>query len=92
MQSVTLSSQTYDEVQELLGSITKSVSMSETKSCSMTCQSVSEGKEMRLIEDKLSEVKARLISQARQVERMLYCWTHNIMPYRHHQVLDTNAG
>ena len=57
----------------------KSKSMLETKLCSMTCQSVSEGKEMRLIEDELSKVKVRLRSQARQVERMLHCWTHNVL-------------
>ena len=91
MQSVTLSSQTYDKVRDLLGSMTKSMLMSETKSCSMTCQSVSEGEETRLIEDEPSEAKARLRSQARQMERTLHYWTHNVMPYRHLQVLDTNA-
>ena len=40
--------------------------MSISKSCSMTCRSVSEGKETRLNEDKPSKVKVRLRSQARQ--------------------------
>ena len=57
---MTLSSQTYDEVQEWLGSIMKSMSVSEAKSCSMTCQSISKGEETRLREDELSEAKARL--------------------------------
>ena len=79
MQSVTLSSQTYDKVRDLLGSM-KSKSKSERKSCSMTCQSISEGEETRLKGDKLSQAKARLRSQARQVERMLHCWTQ----HKHH--------
>ena len=40
--------------------------MSMSKSCSMTCWSISEGKETRLNEDKPSIAKARLGSQARQ--------------------------
>ena len=40
--------------------------MSMLKSCSMTCQSISEGEETRLNEDEPSEAKARLRSQARQ--------------------------
>ena len=40
--------------------------MSMSKSCSMTCQSVSEGEETRLREDKPSQAKVRLRSQARQ--------------------------
>ena len=37
-----------------------------SKTCSMTCWSVSKGEETRLNEDELSKAKARLRSQARQ--------------------------
>ena len=40
--------------------------MSMSKSCSITCWSVSKGEETRLNEDEPSETKARLRSQARQ--------------------------
>ena len=62
--------------------------MSETKSCLMNCRSVSEGEETRLKEDKPSRAKARLRSQARQVERTLHCWTQR----KHHTGEPSGTG
>ena len=58
-----------------------------SKSCSMTCQSISEGEETRLREDEPSKVKARLRSQARQEGKdVALLDKHNITIEPVHQV------